>query len=112
VGAAVLRAAARPWENRQVVKTHDASDVATERVVDVDRTVEEIAGLDRGRQLCECDHGDDEAYAACGRRAKWRVSIDCVCPEDHPRTVEILCSRCLRTLRQTQGRDTVTARPL
>ncbi|WP_152926191.1 hypothetical protein [Microbacterium sp. GCS4] len=74
--------------------------------------LDELAGLDRGRQRCECDHGDDEAYAPCGRKAKWRVSIDCQCGENHPRTVEILCSRCLSTLRRSQDRDTITARPL
>lgn len=77
-----------------------------------DVVVDDLAGLDRGRQRCECDHGDDEAYAACGRKAKWRVSIDCVCGENHPRTVEILCSRCLRTLRDSQSPESITARPL
>ena len=61
---------------------------------------------------CECDHGDDEAYAACGRRARWRVTIDCTCGEDHPRTVELLCTRCLRTAREELGHESVTARPL
>lgn len=102
----MLRAAARAWEHRQVVKTQQPP------VSDLERTLVEVPGLDRGRQLCECDHGDDEAYAACGRKAKWRVSVDCVCGENHPRRVEILCSRCLRTLRETQDRDTITARRL
>lgn len=61
---------------------------------------------------CECDHGDEEAYAACGRRARWRVTIDCTCGEDHPRTVELLCTRCLRTAREDLGDESVTARPL
>lgn len=61
---------------------------------------------------CECDHGDDETYAPCGRRAKWRVTIDCMCGEDHPRTVELLCTRCLRTARRDLGEEAVTARPL
>lgn len=108
----MLRGAVSPWEHRQVVKTQDATDVETERGVDAALYLDEIAGLDRGRQLCECDHGDDEAYAACGRKAKWRVTVDCVCGENHPRRVEILCSRCLRTLRQLQDRDTITARRL
>lgn len=77
-----------------------------------DVVVDGLAGLDRGRPLCECDHGDDEAYAACGRKAKWRVSIDCECGENHPRTVEILCSRCLRTLRASQSPESITVRPL
>ena len=77
---------------------------------DVD--LSELAGLDRGRPLCECDHGGDDAYEACGRKAKWRVSIDCECGEGHPRTVEILCSRCLRTLRMSQSRESITVRPL
>ncbi|MGK3949004.1 hypothetical protein [Microbacterium sp. K2] len=82
-------------------------------VSDVEQILGELPGLDdRGLQLCECDHGDDEAYAACGRKAKWRVTVDCVCGENHPRRVEILCSRCLRTLRQLQDRDTITARRL
>lgn len=80
----------------------------TESVIDV----HELAGLDRGRQRCECDHGDDSGYAPCGRRAKWRVSIDCLCGEGHPRQVEILCSRCLRTLRQSHGDEAITARRL
>lgn len=79
---------------------------------DSDLAVDELAGIERGRQRCECDHGDDHAYEACGRTAKWRVTIDCVCGEDHPRRVEILCSRCLRTLRQLQGRESITARRL
>lgn len=80
----------------------------TESVVDVD----ELAGLDRGRQRCECDHGDDSGYAPCGRRARWRVSIDCLCGEGHPRQVEILCSPCLRTLRQSHGDEAITERRL
>ncbi|KDA05843.1 hypothetical protein DC31_13645 [Microbacterium sp. CH12i] len=75
---------------------------------------EQIAmGLDSNApQLCECDHGGEEAYEACGRKAKWRVTIDCTCGEDHPRTVEILCTRCLRTARKDLGRENITARPL
>ncbi len=61
---------------------------------------------------CECDHGDDEAYAPCGRRAKWRVTIDCMCGENHPRTVELLCTKCLRTARKDLGNEAITARPL
>lgn len=61
---------------------------------------------------CECDHGDDEAYAPCGRRAAWRVSIDCTCGENHPRTVELLCSKCLRVARKDLGHEAITARPL
>lgn len=61
---------------------------------------------------CECDHGDDEAYAPCGRRAKWRVTIDCMCGENHPRTVELLCTKCLRTARNDLGNEAITARPL
>jgi hypothetical protein len=82
--------------------------VETEDVVDVD----ELVGIDRGRQLCECDHGDEVAYMPCGRQAKWRVTIDCVCGEGHPRRVEILCSRCLRTARQTYGREAIAVRRL
>jgi hypothetical protein len=101
---------AAPWDHRQVTTTQrDArADADLGALLDLD----ELAGLDRGRQLCECDHGDDDAYEACGRKAKWRVSIDCDCGENHPRTVEILCSRCLSTLRRSRSRDTITARPL
>ena len=59
-----------------------------------------------------CDHGDDDGYQPCGRKAKWRVTVDCVCGEGHPRRVEILCSRCMRTLRQFQGREAITVRRL
>jgi len=62
--------------------------------------------------VCECDHGDEEAYAPCGRRAKWRVSIDCTCGENHPRVVELLCTRCLRTAREDLGQESITARTL
>lgn len=86
--------------------TPAATDIGEDTIVD------KLAGLDRGRQVCECDHGDEESYAPCGRRAKWRVSVDCACGENHPRRVEILCSRCLRTLRQLQGRESITARKL
>lgn len=89
-----------------MAKTLEREDTTTEIGLD------DLPGIDRGRQLCECDHGDDEAYAACGRRAKWRVSIDCECGENHPRTVEILCSRCLNTLRASQSRESITARRL
>ena len=78
---------------------------------------QEFAGIalgwhDRSPRECECDHGDDEAYAACGRRAKWRVTIDCTCGENHPRTVELLCTKCLRTAREDLGDESITARPL
>ena len=85
-----------------------SAEVETEKVVDLG----ELAGIDRGRQRCECDHGDDSAYQACGRRAKWRVTIDCVCGEGHPRRVEILCSRCLRTVREEYGAEAIAVRPL
>lgn len=63
-------------------------------------------------QECECDHGDDEAYAPCGRPAKWRVTIDCTCGENHPRTVELLCTKCLKVARKELGAEAITARPL
>lgn len=85
-----------------------AAGIEKERVTDVD----ELPGLERGQQRCECDHGTEEAYAPCGRKAKWRVSIDCVCGENHPRRVELLCSRCLRTLRMDYEREAITARRL
>ena len=66
---------------------------------------------DDAPQIGECDHGDEEAYAPCGRRAKWRVTIDCTCGEDHPRTVELLCTKCLRTARKDLGNEAITARP-
>lgn len=80
----------------------------------VDLSFEEIAlGWEDDAAIeCECDHGDEEAYAACGRRAKWRVTIDCTCGEDHPRTVELLCTKCLRTARKDLGNEAITARPL
>ncbi|MGL3150583.1 hypothetical protein ACSS7Z_09475 [Microbacterium sp. A82] len=67
---------------------------------------------DDAPQICECDHGDEAAYAPCGRRAKWRVTIDCTCGEDHPRTIELLCTKCLRTARKDLGNEAITARPL
>lgn len=87
-----------------------AIGVGTESGVGVD--IDELAGIDRGHQICECDHGTEEAYAPCGRKAKWRVSIDCTCGENHPRRVELLCSRCLRTLRMDYDREAITARRL
>lgn len=103
------RVAAPPaaWHHRQVVRLKDAPVDAGQAT-----RLDELAGLDRGRQRCECDHGDDDGYTPCGRKAKWRVSIDCDCGENHPRTVEILCSRCLRTLRQSQSPESITVRPL
>ena len=80
--------------------------------VDIREEADELVGLDRGNQLCECDHGGDEGYEPCGRVAKWRVTIDCTCGEDHPRVVELLCGRCLRTARRTFGREAITARKL
>lgn len=79
-----------------------------------DLAFEEIAlgWDDDAPQECECDHGGEEAYEACGRRARWRVTIDCMCGENHPRTVELLCTRCLRTARKDLGREAITARPL
>lgn len=74
--------------------------------------VDDLFSIHREPPRCECDHGDDTAYAPCGRKAKWRVTIDCVCGEGHPRRVEILCSRCMRTARQTFGREAITVRPL
>lgn len=89
---------------------------ASVSVADVDTglgaDLDELAGLDRGRQRCECDHGDDDGYSPCGRKAKWRVTIDCTCGENHPRTVELLCGRCLRTARDAFGREAITARRL
>lgn len=84
----------------------------------VDERLDQIAdaldlpALDGDKPRCECDHGTETEYIPCGRRAKWRVSVDCTCGEQHPRVMEILCTRCLRTLRRDQGRDAVTARPL
>jgi hypothetical protein len=92
------------WEHLLV----RSAELDTESVVDVG----ELPGMDRGRQRCECDHGDDSGYQPCGRKAKWRVTIDCVCGEGHPRQVEILCSRCLRTLRQSHGSEALTVRRL
>lgn len=89
-----------------------SADVETDDVVDELTGVDELAGFDREPQRCECDHGDEVAYAPCGRKAKWRVTIDCVCGEGHPRRVEILCSRCLRTARLDYGREAITARRL
>lgn len=88
--------------------------VETDDAVDVEELtgIDELVGIDREPQRCECDHGDEVAYAACGRKAKWRVTIDCVCGEGHPRRVEILCTRCLRTVRQDYGREAITARRL
>ncbi|MBT2484414.1 MULTISPECIES: hypothetical protein [unclassified Microbacterium] len=91
-----------------------AARVGTETIADLDKVtdLDELVGIDRGQQICECDHGTEEAYAPCGRKAKWRVSIDCVCGENHPRRVELLCSRCLRTLRMDYDREAITARRL
>ena len=102
----------RPWDDRQVVRTQEAVSVDADRAVDERPDVDDLPGIDRGRQMCECDHGDDDGYQPCGRKAKWRVTVDCVCGEGHPRRVEILCSRCMRTLRQFQGREAITVRRL
>lgn len=102
----------RPWKHRQVVRTQEAVSVDDDLDVVERPDVDDLAGIDRGRQLCECDHGDDDGYQPCGRKAKWRVTVDCVCGEGHPRRVEILCSRCMRTLRQFQGREAITVRRL
>ena len=89
-----------------------------ERVDEAAPSVDEVTdaadlpSLDGDKPLCECDHGTEAEYIPCGRRARWRVSIDCTCGEGHPRVVEILCGRCLRTLRRTQDRETITARRL
>jgi len=81
---------------------------------EVEETVDaaDLPSLEGDKPRCECDHGTEEEYIPCGRRARWRVSIDCQCGENHPRSVEILCNRCLRTLRRTQGRESITARRL
>lgn len=100
----LLRSTGDSWEHHLVT----SASVGTESVVDVG----ELADIGRGRQRCECDHGGEEAYQACGRKAKWRVTIDCICGEGHPRRVEILCSRCMRTARQTYGREAITVRHL
>ncbi|UNK70592.1 hypothetical protein [Microbacterium sp. H1-D42] len=88
---------------------------ATETDEQIDESVDlsELPSLDGdGKPRCECDHGTEAEYIACGRRARWRVSVDCTCGEQHPRVVEILCSRCLRTLRRNYEREAITARPL
>ena len=95
-----------------MVRTQEAVSVDDDLDVVERPDVDDLAGIDRGRQLCECDHGDDDGYQPCGRKAKWRVTVDCVCGEGHPRRVEILCSRCMRTLRQFQGREAITVRRL
>ncbi|SJN45305.1 hypothetical protein FM104_13970 [Microbacterium esteraromaticum] len=85
----------------------------TDTLIESDEKLDtiELPSLDGdGKPRCECDHGTETDYIACGRRARWRVSIDCACGEGHPRVVEILCSRCLRTLRR--GDETITVRPL
>ncbi|MEJ1089812.1 hypothetical protein WDU99_15965 [Microbacterium sp. Mu-80] len=92
-----------------------ATVTETESDEQIDTTVDlsELPSLDNGdKPRCECDHGTETEYIACGRRARWRVSIDCQCGEQHPRVVEILCSRCLRTLRRNNDREAITARPL
>ncbi|UYO98530.1 hypothetical protein OED01_07435 [Microbacterium sp. M28] len=88
---------------------------ATDAALDpLDRAfADALQSWDRDSSIeCECDHGDDEAYEACGRKATWRVTIDCTCGEDHPRIVELLCTQCLRTAREDLGEESVTARPL
>ncbi|KJL26711.1 hypothetical protein RN51_00132 [Microbacterium oxydans] len=95
-----------------MVRTQEAVSVDDDLDVVERPDVDDLAGIDRGRQLCECDHGDDDGYQPCGCKAKWRVTVDCVCGEGHPRRVEILCSRCMRTLRQFQGREAITVRRL
>ncbi|AZS39160.1 MULTISPECIES: hypothetical protein [Microbacterium] len=95
-----------------MVRTQEALSVKADRAVDERLDVDDLPGIDRGSQRCECDHGDDDGYQPCGRKAKWRVTVDCVCGEGHPRRVEILCSRCMRTLRQFQGREAITVRRL
>jgi len=95
-----------------VGRTQEAEAVEADTDVDEVAKIDQLAGVDRERQRCECDHGDDDGYQPCGRKAKWRVTVDCVCGEGHPRRVEILCSRCMRTLRQFQGREAITVRRL
>lgn len=95
-----------------MVRTQEAVSVEAGGAVDERPGIDDLPGIDRGSQLCECDHGDDDGYQPCGRKAKWRVTVDCVCGEGHPRRVEILCSRCMRTLRQFQGREAITVRRL
>lgn len=92
-----------------------ATPTETESAAEIDTTVglSELPSLDdHHAPRCECDHGTETEYIACGRRARWRVSTDCTCGEQHPRVVEILCSRCLRTLRRNNPRESITARPL
>lgn len=105
----MLRAQPRSWEHRLVGRTQE---VEADTDIDEVAKIDELAGVDRERQRCECDHGGDDGYQPCGRKAKWRVTVDCVCGEGHPRRVEILCSRCMRTLRQFQGREAITVRRL
>ena len=91
------------------------TEARSDEQVDVEDAVDlsELPALDgNGKPRCECDHGTETEYSACGRRARWRVSVDCTCGEQHPRVVEILCSRCLRTLRRNYEREAITARPL
>lgn len=95
-------------------KTHTDAPATPKAADPFDQAFEDISlGWDADVPLeCECDHGDEEAYAPCGRRAKWRVTIDCTCGENHPRTVELLCTKCLRTARKDLGNEAITARPL
>lgn len=90
------------------------SQTVHEQLIESDESVDlaEVPSLDGDKPQCECDHGTETEYIPCGRRARWRVSIDCLCGEGHPRVVEILCSRCLRTLRRSQDRESITARRL
>ncbi|WDH79124.1 hypothetical protein PTQ19_01385 [Microbacterium esteraromaticum] len=93
------------------VDTEIESAEHTDTAQNVD--LSEMPSLDGGdAPRCECDHGTETEYIPCGRRARWRVSIDCQCGEGHPRAVEILCSRCLRTLRRNNDREAITARRL
>ncbi len=97
----------------RVVEQTRTEETGTDEAVDTGESVDlsELPNLEGGETpRCECDHGTETEYIPCGRRARWRVSIDCNCGEGHPRVVEILCGRCLRTLRRTQGREAITAR--
>ncbi len=77
---------------------------------DVDVSVLNSLLNDDDKPRCECDHGHEFEYIPCGRKAKWRVTFICTCPDNHPRHIEILCTRCYKQAKRDG--HTIEARPL
>ncbi|WP_136040529.1 MULTISPECIES: hypothetical protein [unclassified Microbacterium] len=74
--------------------------------------VGELPLLDGSDPRCECDHGAGDDYAACGAKARWRVTVECTCGGAHPRRVELLCTQCLANRRRELERESITIRAI